>query len=642
MHSETAAQSEPNGVPEESIRAELQKILASPGFANSERLSRFLRYAVEETMAGQGDKLKESLIGTEVFGRKPTYDPRTDAVVRIEAVKLRARLKDYYASAGQEDEVIIDVPKGAYVAAFRAREVEAPPPPPPPAVIAEAPTPVPVARDQGLPKRHLVVAALIIVVIAVAVYFAGRRKVMGNASRVAELSSVAVLPFADLSPQRDQEYFCDGMTDEIIDALTKLSGLRVVARTSSFAFRGKQQDVREIGRKLNVGAVLEGSVRKSGDKLRITAQLVSVADGYHLWSETYEAEGKDVFAVQDEISRAIVGVLQVKLARAPSKAAAVPEDFETYDLYLKGRYHWGRWRAEGAEKAIQFFEQAIARDPKYAAAWSGLADAYCWMGFFAAKAPNEAMPKAKAAAEKAIALDDSLAAAHTSLGFVKALYDWDWPAAEHEFTRAIELNPGSAEAHFGYGITYLAPMNRVSECLREMKLARELDPLSLPTITYLGIAYGLAGQPQIAIEQYKTAIDLDPDFAEAHLNLALAYVRQNPTAAFKELQAARNTTPESRLDLTYAQVYAELGKRAEALKIVSKWEQLAGVVYFRPLSVATVYSFLGDKEKTLYWLDRAYTERDGLLAYLGAGNPFSLVRTDPRFIQLYKRLGLPQ
>jgi len=243
-------------------------------------------------------------------------------------------------------------------------------------------------------------------VLALSIFWTSRNHAVGD-SRVTELSSIAVLPFADLSPNRDQEYFCDGMTEEIIDALSKIPGIRVVARTSSFAFKGKQQDIREIGKRLNVGAVLEGSVRKDGNRLRVTAQLNSVADGYHLWSQTYERELKDVFTVQDEISRAIVNTLQLKLSSREKPSSTSPESVEAYELYLQGRYHWGRWRTEGAEQALHYFDAATQKDPKYAPAYAGIAYSYCWLGFFGALPPNDAMPKARQAAEKALALDDS-------------------------------------------------------------------------------------------------------------------------------------------------------------------------------------------------------------------------------------------
>ena len=414
-------------IPAEQVRSALDKILASPGFANADRLSRFLRYAVESALEGQPDKLKETLLGIEVFGRKPTYDPRIDAVVRTEAVKLRSRLKDYYETEGADDRLCIDMLKGGYVPAFRMRDEAA-------EASARAETMAALEpRAESFAGRSIAAGLIVTAILAASVWMAAHK---GSGSGAAAAASIAVLPFADLSPAHDQEYFCDGMTEEIIDALAKVGGVRVVARTSSFAFKGKQQDIREIGKKLNVGTVLEGSVRKFGNKLRVTAQLNSVADGYHLWSQTYERELKDVFSVQDEISQAIVNTLELKLADGnQTRAKPNAEDLETYDLYLKGRYHWGRWRAEGAEKAIQYFEQAIARDPKYAPAYAGLADSYCWLGFYSALPPKVAMPKAKQAAEKAIQLDDSLAAAHASLAYVKALYDFDWPSADREFKR---------------------------------------------------------------------------------------------------------------------------------------------------------------------------------------------------------------
>ena len=617
----------------ESIRVALDKILASPGFINAERLSRFLRYTVTETLGGQTDKLKESLLGIDVFGRKPTYDPRVDAVVRTEAVKLRARLRDYYEADGREDELIIDLPKGGYVPAFRLREKA---PVIPPAVAA------PDSFDnthQGYHWRPALATGLILAILGVSLYMTSRRHPRAAATSGTEIASIAVLPFADLSPDHDQEYFCDGMTEEIIDALAKVEGFRVVARTSSFAFKNKQQDIREIGKKLNVGAVLEGSVRKDGNLLRVTAQLNSVADGYHLWSQTYERELKDVFTVQDEIAKAIVNTLQLKLASQQPKRA---ENVEAYDLYLQGRYHWDRWRTEGAESALQFFEQATQKDPRYAAAYAGIADSYAWLAFFGTLPPNEAMPKARAAAERAIALDDSLAEAHTSLGYVKALYDFDWPGAEQQFRRATQLDPGLADAHFGYGIVYLAPQGRGDESLREMLLARDLDPLSPVINTYLALAYFFNNQPDQGLMYDKKALDLDPNFVEARLDLAMHHLSEKGLENFyADVAAAKGLAPESRIDLLYAFGFAIQGKQAEALNLVHKWEKPAAGVFVRPSSIAMVYAVLGDKDQMFAWLDRAYAQRDGMLAFMNHQGCFQQYRTESRFVALDRKLGLP-
>ena len=617
----------------ESIRTALDKILASPGFVNADRLSRFLRYTVEETLNGQTDKLKESLLGIDVFGRKPTYDPRVDAVVRTEAVKLRARLRDYYESEGREDEIVIDVPKGGYVPAFRHRN-----PLPDVAAPAEA-----LEKPSRPDWKPLFAGALIVAILGVSIYLTTRNRARVPDTNTSELASIAVLPFADLSAAKDQEYFCDGMTEEIIDALSKMGGFRVVARTSSFAFKGRQQDIRKIGKELNVSAVLEGSVRKDGNRLRVTAQLNSVADGYHLWSETYERELKDVFAVQDEISRAIVNTLQVKLANRIKQPSASPENMETYELYLQGRYHWSRWRTEGAEQAIHFFQSAIQKDPKYAAAYAGLAESYCWLGFFGALPPNEAMPKARQAAQKAILYDDSLAVAHSALAYVKTLHEFDWPGAEREFKRAVQLNSQDSDAHFGYGITYMLPTGRRDEAVREMELARDLDPLSPIEITYLGLAYQSAGRRTDAIAQYRKALELDPNFIEARLMLANAYLDGTPSLKdfHAELDRAAGLAPESRTDLMRAFGYAAEGKKAEALRLVHKWEKPEGGAFVRSTSIANVYALLGDKQQMYAWLDKAYADRDGMLAYLNNQGCYRPYRSEPRFVALQQKLGLP-
>ena len=617
----------------DSIRVALDKILASPGFVNAERLSRFLRYTVEETLSGQTDKLKETLLGIEVFGRKPTYDPRVDAVVRTEAVKLRARMRDYYVADGRDDEVIIDLPKGGYVPAFRLREKTPEPAPPP------APEPF-TNTHKGHDWRPAIAVALLIAILAGSIYLTSRRRAHAAATSGPEVASIAVLPFADLSPDRDQEYFCDGMTEEIIDALAKIDGFRVVARTSSFAFKGKQQDIREIGKKLNVAAVLEGSVRKDGNLLRVTAQLNSVADGYHLWSQTYERELKDVFTVQDEIAKSIVNTLQLKLANPQPKRPSA--NVEAYDLYLQGRYHWDRWRTEGAQRALQFFELATQKDPRFAAAYAGIADSYAWLGFFGTLPPSDVMPKARAAAEKAIALDDSLAEAHTSLGYVKALYDFDWPHAEHEFQRAIQLNPGLADAHFGYGIVYMAPQGRSDEALREMLVARDLDPLSPVINTYLALAYFFNGQMDQSLVYDKKALDLDPNFVEARLDLASHQLNPKGMERFySDLAAAKGLAPESRIDLLQAYGYALEGNKDDALRLVHKWENPGPGVFARPTSIAMVYAVLGDRDQMYSALDRAYAQRDGMLAFLHKQSCFRRYSSEPRFIALDDKLGLP-
>jgi TolB-like protein/Tfp pilus assembly protein PilF len=353
-------------------------------------------------------------------------------------------------------------------------------------------------------------------------------------------ASIAVLPFVDMSPQKDQEYFCDGMAEELINALTKLEGLRVVSRTSAFQFKGKAFDIRKIGEQLNVASVLEGSVRKTGDRLRITAQLINVVDGFHLWSEKYDREMKDVFDIQDEISRAIVDALKIKLVgeAATRLVKRYTENLEAYTLYLKGRYYWNKRTEPGLTKGIEYFEKAITKDPGYALAYAGLADCYNVISHYGAVPPKASVPKAKIAAIKALEIDDALVEAHTSLAFALYNYDFAWLAAEKEFQRAIALNPNYATAHHWYAI-YLATRGRLEEAIAEMQRARELDPLSLIINTEVGWMLYFGRHYNQAIEQYQKTLEMDPSFAVAHWGLGLAYQQKAmPQEAIAEFQKA--------------------------------------------------------------------------------------------------------
>ncbi len=309
-----------------------------------------------------------------------------------------------------------------------------------------------------------------------------------QAGATAPAASAAVLPFADLSPGKDQEYFSDGLTEELITSLSRIHGLRVAARTSSFQFKGRNADVREVGRKLDVGAVLEGSVRRSGNRLRVTAQLSSAKDGYQLWSDSYDRDLADVFAVQEEIARAIVSALRVRLGGGPdsSLAAQPTRNLEAYDLYLKGRFAWNqRTGAAALKEAVRYLEQAVAQDSSFARAWAALADAYILVVPYAGLSPTETWPKAKAAAQRGLLLDSTSAEAYTSLAYGSMLYEWNWRAAEENFGRAIAANPNYATGHHWYA-DFLAGRGRLDESLEQMRRAHELDPLSRVISSELG------------------------------------------------------------------------------------------------------------------------------------------------------------
>jgi TolB-like protein/Tfp pilus assembly protein PilF len=458
--------------------------------------------------------------------------------------------------------------------------------------------------------------------------------------------SIVVLPFANMSADPDQEYFCDGLAEELINALTQLKDLHVVARTSAFSFKGKETDVRQIGNTLNVKSVLEGSVRKAGNRLRITAQLVNVDDGYHLWSERYDREMEDIFAIQDEITLAIVDRLKPKLLRTEKAKLAKRRDVdpEAHNLYLRGRFFWNKATEEGLKKALALFEQATKKDPAFAAAYAGIADCYNILIYHTLLfSPKEIYPKAITAVRRALEIDDTLAEAHASLAFIKSVFEWDWQGAEEEFKRAIELNPGYALAHFWYGAQHLRCMARFDEAIRETRLALELDPLSL--IINREVAHNLhyAGQYDEAISALQKTIEMDPSFPLTHLELATVYLAKSMyEEALEEIEKEKaiSAGQDQRAEGFIGTIYALLGKRDKAQKILNDLRERSRQEYIPQCLVAIIYVALGENDHAFEWLDKAYEERDPYLRFLKIIPVFAGVRSDPRYIALLKRIGL--
>jgi adenylate cyclase len=466
------------------------------------------------------------------------------------------------------------------------------------------------------------------------------RNSVGGISAVPE-KSIAVLPFVDLSQARDQEYFCDGISEEILDALAKVEGLRVVARTSSFAFKGKNADVNEIAQKLNVGNVLEGSLRREGNRVRIAVQLVNARDGFHLWSETFEHELQGVFAVQDEITRAVVDALKIKLA------VALPvhkkPNTEAYDLYLKGRYFLNRKNEADARRAIDYFQQALAKDPNDAPAYAGLADSYSSFAFpLGVVTPREAMPKAKEAAQRALAIDNALGEAHASLAYIAFFYDWDWAAAERGFKRALELNPNNADTHHWYS-HFLMGQGRIEESLTQSKRALELSPFDILFNIHLGWHYLNARQYDQALDQIEKTVEMDKNFAQTYPWLGLILEQQGRyPEAIAAFQKAIKLFPggSSIAEAELAHTYALSGNRAEAQKIIAELQELAKSKYISSYQIAAIYAGLGEKDQAFAWLEKAYEERSDGLVYLKAEQRFDSLRSDPRFNDLARRIGL--
>ncbi|HLG13403.1 MAG TPA: winged helix-turn-helix domain-containing protein [Blastocatellia bacterium] len=455
--------------------------------------------------------------------------------------------------------------------------------------------------------------------------------------------AIAVLPFVNLSAEPENEYLCDGLAEELINGLTKVRELRVVAHSSSFSFKGQSVDAREIGWKLNVGWVVEGSVRKVASRVRISAQLINAADGYHLWSEQYDRQMEDLFAIQDEISLAILERLKVKLL-GREKASLVKrytEDLEAYHLYLKGRYFWHR-RYEGfMQKAQESFQQAIERDPLYAPAYTGLADTYNSLGVWGFMAPGDVFPRARAMAHKALEIDDTLGEAHASSAFVNLFYDWDWAAAERGFKRASELSPGYALSHLWYA-HYLSLVGRFDEAIGEAKQAQFFDPLSPIINANVGWTYYLIREYGRAIEELRKTLHLDPHCGMAHLYMGYTYAQAGRyEEAIEALQRAIDTT--ERMSWTaesLGYVYGLAGKRERAEKILHESETLSKERYVPSSALALIYLGLGEHDKVFEWLDRAYDERDALLPWLSQMPEFDAVRSDPRFRDLLRRMWL--
>ena len=459
------------------------------------------------------------------------------------------------------------------------------------------------------------------------------------------VASIAVLPFVNLGPDPDTEYVSDGITEELINALTRVAGLRVAARMSAFAFKGSTADVRDVGARLNVGTVLEGSVRKAGARLRIAAQLVNAADGYHLWSETYDRTLDDLFAVQHELARAIAGKLALTLlpvTTAPLVKQAT-SSMPAYLLYLRGKHYLAKRTEEGFRRAINCFDVAIESDPTYAPAHAGLANAYILFGFdeYRGLPPELAMPRGKAAAQRALELDPTLAEAHAALGWVSLFYEWDWGAAEREFQQAIALQSNLAVGHHWCAL-YLMAMGRAEESIAEMQRTLALDPLSPNVPTNLGRAYGFAGRLEEAVAQLRRTLEMDPDFVPAQFELARMLGLLGQFAEARAVcRAARAGTPDNVQPLVVtAWVEARADAADAAREVLAELDERATRQYVPRYYLAATYGALGDRDRAFEELAKACDERTGYAVFLKVELMFEQLRDDPRFGTLLKRVGL--
>jgi TolB-like protein len=577
----------------QAVRQAVDKVTASAVFADSQRMARFLRFAVEESLQGNGARLKEIVIGAEVFDRGTTYDPRLDPIVRVEARRLRAKLLAYYEGEGKDDEVVIDFPKGTYQPVFRTRSI-------------------PSEKTLAHPAER-----------------------PGNAT-------IAILPFANLDPEPEQQYFSDGLTEELIHALTRIPQLRVIAWNTASHFRA-EQDVANIRTRLGVAYVLRGAVRRTAQRLRVTAQLIETATGEYLWAETYNREIIDVFAIQEQIAAMIVNALQLRLGDAARAClnGQPQRNIECYNLCLRGRFHTNERTPEGLRRAAICFQQAVAIDGSSALAYAGLADSYTMLADYGFVKPIEAMETAKAAAEKAITFDPNSAEGHTSLAWIRSHYDWQWDEAGRLYRRAIELNPGYAIARHWYATDYLAMLERFDEAMPEIEIAMELDPLSMIIRECRGYILMLARRYDEAIEEYSDFLESDPSFYRAYTGLGRAYIqigRYND--AIRMLQQGRLLAGSIPNILgALGQAYGLSGRREEALGLLAELNQLANSRYAPSMTSAIVHLGLGDFASALDCLEESAVRRDLQLGGIKAHPVYDPLRSEPRFQKLIRRVG---
>ena len=619
----------------EDVRAELDRIVTGPALAQSQRLVSFLRFIVNETLAGRGDQIKESIVGVEVFGRAPAYDPKSDPIVRVQARQLRQKLRDHYDRLGRSGPLIIDLPKGGYVPQFRHTNP------------AQSTTAAAVHRPHRWARiRTVTIAAVVLLVVGAASSELYRRA--SRASATALPRSIAVMPFKNLTGNAAQEYVSDGLTESLIAELSKREELRVISRGSAFTFKGKDADPRDVGRALGVSAVFEGSVRKNGDAVRVDVRLVSATNGEVLWAgDTFERVPDDLFAMEDDIA------CQVTAALEGTRCAqdAVPSvdrgtnNLDAYRSYLRGRFQiQSQYAVSGPERALRtaadHFSEAIEQDPRFAAAYAGLADAYTQLVWFARGDVQPLLIRARTAALKAIELNARLAEAHTSLSAVY-LHQWEFAAAGRAIERAVSLAPSSAWARHEHA-TYLIAVGRTEAGVAEMRKAEELDPLNTTIIADRGNTLTAAHRYEEALTQYRRACELDLRCGPSVSVGATYLLMGRHSEAIAELHQARNNgaaAVDSTLWLAIA--YARAGRTREAEQQLAEVLPLSKQQHIPYTFFAFVYTALDQHDRAFEMLDRAYRDREIGLAHIRSTVWLEPLRRDPRFQEMVRRIGLP-
>lgn len=574
-------------VPATTVRQQLARVVNSPGFVSSARLCRFLTHIVNRTLDGDPDSLKEFSIAMEVFDRTADYDPNIDAIVRVEARRLRSKLKAYYEDGpGRSDPVLIGLRPGSYVPIFRWLE-----------------------RGPQEPKQE------------------------AGASIETRRASIAVLPFVNMSPEPDQDYFCDGISEEIINTLTRVSGLNIIARTSAFQFKGVTVDIREVGQRLDADVVIEGSVRKAGLQLRITAQAIHTESGHHLWSETFRRELKDIFAVQEEIAESVAGLLRL---HRPEVRVRCVHNVDAYTRYLRARFLIHQQSPETLRTALAQLRQMIELFPDYAAVYSGIAVASGLLSLFGVVSGRDVYPEIKANAERGYALDPDSAETCTVLGGLRAWFEYRWSEADTLYERALQRQPGYAPAHMYRAMAQLCRQNMLA-AESGLRRATELDPISASDCARMAYLHYVKGNYARAAEHLESSFELDRDYPEARLYQGLLHFQQEDYDAV--VQCLSGSQIPLHIGITAA-AYARKGSGAHARKCIEDMSRLAETQYVTPLAQAFAAIGMGDHDLAFQRLEEAIEHKTNFVNMLAVEPVFQPLRSDSRFSRLLKTLNL--
>jgi len=653
--SSTDPVSKPDGLsPERAgmVREHLKEVIASRAFGGSKRAQDFLQLIVEHALAGQFDSLRERMIGAEMFGRPIDYDTSNDAVVRVKATEVRRKLAQYYQESGKKPTVRIELPIGSYVPIFQWESLEASAQTDLPALSEET------AREtfEGRPKAEIkepsrlfgekshraprmLAGVLVGLGLITIIVYVGFKSWFKDSNGGTQINSIAILPLQNLSGDPGQDYFADGITEELIADLGQVSALRVISRTSAMTYKGTKKTLPEIARELGVDAIVEGSVVRERNQVRITAQLINARTDDHIWAHNYVRDLTSVLALQGEVAQTIADEISIKMTPQEQArlARARPVNGEAQDLYLQGKHLLN----EGdPQKAIGYLQQAIDKDPNYASAHAALAEGYGRAGEAGWLPYTEAFPRQKTEATKAIELDDALPEGHAELANAVMDLSWDWTTSGKELRRALELNPNSASVHATYAY-YLERVGRLPEAIAEAKRVLELDPVSSRSFLTAGIRYYFAHQYDLALAQLQRASALEPNPPAFLFPFPLGVIYAEKGKYEEAVGEFQKLGDKPHALGHMGNAYARMGKGSEAQETISKLEEHVQKSGIGRYEIALVYAGLGEKDEAFTWLEKSYDARDKGLTYLKIDPCLDPLRSDPRFARLVRRVGLP-